>query len=209
MWKGRCLKSESSLCPTLQIFGGLGVSVVVALRADSHTISSPMMMYHHHIESTIVAIVMMVMMVSAEEERGPWGMKIQSTIAVPESPEYPSWYNWNPSSSSSLASVPGIWQRGLLRGTPPMSTTTSNNTTNANVSDDAEEVFFGEYYEKTEADHRRMIFMILFFLGFMVLYIGFCAYYRKRNKVRRTVEDTTVRTRERQRSANQVRRGLF
>jgi hypothetical protein len=158
-----------------------------------------MMMYHHHIESTIVAIVMMVMMVSAEEERGPWGMKIQSTIAVPES--------WNPSSSSSLASVPGIWQRGLLRGTPPMSTTTSNNTTN--VSDDAEEVFFGEYYEKTEADHRRMIFMILFFLGFMVLYIGFCAYYRKRNKVRRTVEDTTVRTRERQRSANQVRRGLF
>jgi hypothetical protein len=169
------------------------------------------MLYHHLVESFVAAMVMMVMMVSAEEEKDnaifESGMKIQSTIAVPEPPEqkYPSWLYWNPSSSSSLASVPVTWQRGLLRGTPPLVTTTSNAT---NV-DDAEEVFFGEYYEKTEADHRRMIFMILFFLGFMVLYIGFCAYYRKRNKVRRAVEDNTVRTRERQRSANQVRRFFY
>jgi hypothetical protein len=164
------------------------------------------MLYHHLIESTIVAMVMMVTMVSAEEEIGTLilkrGMKIQSTIAVPE----PKYLYWHPSSSSSLASVPGTWQRGLLRGTPPL-TTTSNNTTNVDAN--AEEVFFGEYYEKTDADHRRMIFMILFFLGFMVLYIGFCAYYRKRNKVRRAVEDTTVRTRERQRSANQVRERII
>ena len=130
--------------------------------------------------------------------------EIFSMGAAPDQNYYPP-RNLNPS-SPSLASAP----RGL-RGIPSMESTNvtitslATNATNADAAELGLTVDEYEFYEKTEADHRRMMFMILFFLFFMILYIGFCAYYRKRNKVRRAVEDTTVRTRERQRSANQVR----
>lgn len=66
----------------------------------------------------------------------------------------------------------------------------------------------------TERD--MTIRMTVFFLVLMVLYIAFCAYYRKRNRVRRTVGDTTTSAsttttsvgdggeRDRQRSENQT-----
>lgn len=161
--------------------------------------------------SSIAAIVAMV--VSAEEEKSSSLTLDRSVKIQAQAPEQkkspPSWYYRNPS-SPSLASTTGTWQRGMHGGGIPSMSSNDDDlllAANATNADDvnAEVLRFSEYYEEVATDHRRMIFMILLFLGFMVLYIGFCAYYRKRNKVRRAVEDTSVRTRERQRSANQVR----
>ena len=43
--------------------------------------------------------------------------------------------------------------------------------------------------EREKSDHDRTISMTVFFLVLGVLYIGFCAYYRRRNKARRVMGD--------------------
>ena len=78
-------------------------------------------------------------------------------------------------------------------------------TVSTNATNDASESGLTDEYETT--DHRRMMFMAFFFVGLMVL----CACYLKLNwntmKLNwNTVEDIiTIRTRDRQRLANQVR----
>jgi len=83
-------------------------------------------------------------------------------------------------------------------------TTVATNATNADAAELGLTVDEYEFYEKTEADHRRMMFMTVFFVVLIVLFIGFCAYYMQFNWD--TVEDIiTISMRQRQRSANQVR----
>ena len=82
-------------------------------------------------------------------------------------------------------------------------------TVSTNATNDASESGLTDEYETT--DHRQMMFMAFFFVGLTVL----CACYLKLNwntmKLDwNTVEDIiTIRTRDRQRLANQVRRFFF
>ena len=87
-------------------------------------------------------------------------------------------------------------------------------TVSTNATNDASESGLNDEYETN--DHRRMMFMALLVLcGLTILYFGYCACYLKVNwntmKLDwNTVEDIiTIRTRDRQRIANQVRKFLF
>ena len=92
---------------------------------------------------------------------------------------------------NNLTSTTGT-QRGL-RGTLSMAAT--------NATNDASESGLTDKYETTD---DLLMFMTVFFVVLIVLFIGFCAYYMQFNWD--TVEDIMmIRTRQRQRSANQVR----
>lgn len=72
------------------------------------------------------------------------------------------------------------------------------------ASNDPPEVIqpsIGDADEAHPGDERRTVFMTVFFLVFMVIYVGFCAYYR-RGKSSRTVHDEEDR--ETRRRANQA-----
>ena len=109
---------------------------------------------------------------------------------------YLSWYLH----SSPLTSTTGT-QRGLsgissMAYNDEFTTPVATNTTN-----DASESGLTDEYETTD---DLLMFMTVFFVVLIVLFIGFCAYYMEFNWD--TVEDVImIRTRQRQRSANQVR----
>ena len=77
--------------------------------------------------------------------------------------------------------------------TTPVATNTTNDASESGLTDE---------YETTD---DLLMFMTVFFVVLIVLFIGFCAaYYMEFNWD--TVEDIImIRTRQRQRSANQVR----
>jgi len=92
---------------------------------------------------------------------------------------------------NNLTSTTGT-QRGL-RGISSMAYNDEFTTTvAANTTNDASESGLTDEYETT---NDLLMFMTVFFVVLIVLFIGFCAYYMQFN----------CRTRQRQRSANQVR----
>ena len=58
--------------------------------------------------------------------------------------------------------------------------------------------------EKPDEDNNQTIFMTVFFLVLMVLYVGFCAWYRK-GKTRRSVGDDDADTERNERRSRQRR----